>query len=1101
MTSLTFNAGDQKSPKYGLGNKLIFYFHRAGYISNKYFDKEHISSLRREKSFQKDTSFLGVKNEGTGLTSIRRPLRDGYLYMITEKAKPVISEYEIVAGNISPILEESKFVSKDVRKVREQIHQNFIFVDDTYKAFFAFSPMQWSADYMNQCLSNKKNLRKRFQEFDVNTRVYGNTDWCRHWEIDVGCPILKEQDQLLDISQTYKKEHVALDNLRREFELVEKSVNPKSLFFHFTIHDPLGCASDICYSLMEQYEYHDNFTTGLAVGRSSELMKRSSDVDWNDYSTQQFHALYTSGNIIYQMINEGIDKANRTKTILEKMLGINERKESLKLIRTYRECLANHLRTNHYQNAFLDAFYNVAPRIADGYMIGFYHLRCLNIEPSSKDPLYSPLLDEEEYDEHIKESLSEPTGNAPECAEKNAPFQNVFRELQGNEKLLNSYVRAYSKMINKNDLAEPITVTVDKILTNLDTYLSFYCFGVKNKLDALRLQEVTNRTLAYDGSTAVLTDAHMKINLLSDEALLNTNNKKSVRRFLRKSLGLDEGQRATKTQLEVIKKWEEQLYKKSQSEIVETYKPSDGRRKLGKMFRKVRKITTDDIKRSSLLKVKDIRTQLKNSNELVVLNIKKLEEGKVYSIFKRSRVWTSTVGVFSVMNLYFATNRAIKEKSFISNMNLIFAVIELSSVGMSVYASFTGKAVGEKFLRMMGWNVNFALAARLGIISGFAGGIISIYDGLDEISKRNEEAGAAFVASGILTMGSSAAFWAGFAGVVGASALAGPMAVLAIALLILGVAISKTDFEKFIAAGVFRGREITGLVNMEPLILMHKLFEYRSESIDFEGDNGRLYDLKDFKQMLNYLYDQIYHIETIFEVDNSRYLSWCRIKSYTNFYITCNMPQIPKGAYIEYCMQVIFYDMNDVVEKLKDRNQQSLFTSLKRIFDTAPNDSFSKEMQELKPIKIDFNERWDENKKNLKGYTAKFEYDISEILKNNRKIAEENIHTIASVNLTSYNSWERTLAQISCEVDFVFALRIVLDSSKIYTSPVSINGAAEYYVLTAERYTFGEDDPMDGSRWFSVKNDYMLGSDLQINPIIFTIEEENEDFDEENYLP
>lgn len=1100
------NGKRKQSPVYYVPDKILMFFNRLGLIDPASAEKEDALKTLKEQigkpEYLNNAAKLGAVSGISEHKYIKRPIRDGFLYVVEDRASPLVSEYKIIGGSLEPVFENQKqsAITKDIRKSTAGNDYKFVYVSKDNKTLFAYSGVQWSTAYLKDCISDKNNLRKRFQAFDPNSNEYPDQPFpfSRHNSIQIACPaptgcereLFDELDD--DFIKTPRfRELMALSNLSNEYQQISQLDNT-TIFFHFTLHDPIGCANDIRESLENQYKYHLALIGGLPIGKSpEEMMIANNEVDWTNEETKQCFALYTSTDIIHGMINCHWTSRRKyandtTKKIMKKVLGIEERKNSFNKIVNFRNDLGKLMTINYYQNALLDYYYNNnTVFIVNGQDVFLKHICWLNIKPSRIDPLSSSFA-EDEYDKFIEKSYfyekDEPPLSQPKWLANGQELQYVCRELL-NDVSAGDYLRKYAPEYLENskvpkathisgsasdlrddkdkwNLYEPIAVTADKISSNVDTFVNVYIYLIDNDIRAAQFAKNMNRVLPAQATQEVMEWSKEELKKLLSQYELNYNSKKALRDFFRKAKGLVKGQHATKLQQTEIEGWIKQLHNNADM-AEEVFKPGDGRTKLGKMNNIVRKSVTEEVNATTRLRI-EAETMAYNNrmNQALDDQILVLEGDRVHSLIKDSRYWTSIVAGLSAVNMVFAGRRLAKEKDSTSLGNLIGSIMELTAVSMSAYTAFTKKTVGGGILKSLGAkNAFFTLSARLSIISGAIGGIVSIVDGIAEIQKRNEKTGIAFIVSGGFTLGAAGTFWAAYAGVVGAFAWTGPLAVLAIGALIVGLIISKDEFEKYLSSSVYNEDiRIRGLDKMQPSDVLLRLYDIeREKACVFEADNKQNYDLQDFGQMLGWLYDKMYRPE--FEMKAleehrtpNESIVFCR-----RFAITCDLPVIPPGAQFEYCMQVVDNDM----DRVRYNMDNYLF-----------NEEIPRRMEVIKPEIVPTLTPKKEGDK-LAGYTVDLQFNVSSLLQQYER--DEYVPRGRAYQ----DNRRRYFAEKKYEIEFVLAVRILLDDIGQQAWPINIDGMAQYYVYRGNLFTrtWYTDQKFDAS----TKVEYIFAPDLQID--------------------
>lgn len=347
---------------------------------------------------------------------IPKNLTKGYLYLFYEKkdgAEPEEEEqweeYYIHPNSLirntddgSPQLDEDgkrQFQELDAdngyyyRVVKKQQHPDnrcfvtyesidnpadFIEFSTTDIVWVAYSPVQWSADYLKKTMENKKRREMRFQKLNVAewlkkgkqyfTGNVADTIWELPWEQKAKNP------KIID----YRSEGSKFNFY--SYKTKGDTKDPDT--YYFTLNAPINMVSDCIVEIDMQTEDFVKLTDSLMFF----------DSEANTDDKEQYNALYVSAMALYHLLytkGSKMAKYAKDKLIqyekLDLLLAISERTKLKNKLLLYRDSLKALIESDYYQHTLMDFYDNIPPRIIEGKNIALKHMLTLMFKPSKVD--------------------------------------------------------------------------------------------------------------------------------------------------------------------------------------------------------------------------------------------------------------------------------------------------------------------------------------------------------------------------------------------------------------------------------------------------------------------------------------------------------------------------------------------------------------------------------------------------------------------------------------------------------------------------------------------------------------------------------------------
>ncbi|PXV63758.1 hypothetical protein CLV62_1127 [Dysgonomonas alginatilytica] len=282
----------------------------------------------------------------------RKNIVEGYIYMYNEKFKDII-EFRCIAGILiqGPRIKWDKEAS-DFREIEPYgDYKDYTIIKKGIVYWFAYSTEQWSVRYTRSMIDDQKLREKRFQELDTSY-LTKNKDVATYEDI----LIYHEKNNPSEY------ERIAYD----KFELGLSSIKPlddKTPYVYFSLHDPIGCATDLRKDQL------------IALGDLSQLVNSISvnTKTSNKYTNEDFHYLHLHALTFYKMFygrSSGSSETDKTLDVLKEKIVEQEFLEKILLVERRGEARihANNIRRTmltfadtDYYRAALDDFKNNHP--------------------------------------------------------------------------------------------------------------------------------------------------------------------------------------------------------------------------------------------------------------------------------------------------------------------------------------------------------------------------------------------------------------------------------------------------------------------------------------------------------------------------------------------------------------------------------------------------------------------------------------------------------------------------------------------------------------------------------------------------------------------
>ncbi|WP_311326257.1 toxin VasX [Capnocytophaga sputigena] len=352
---------------------------------------------------------------------VHTALNEGYLYLINDdpKSKNAFIEVEVDSlGRLRYIIRKGKKHKKydnSRNSSPQEEYIQYLVVQPNTKYWIAFSYYQWSHKYLKEMLNDIEKRKKRMRLID-----------CKAIKID--------DDNSAGNPKSYKKVKAAFrpsDEKKRyhfkyDFDIVicdenNQSSNGDNDFYEdlfIILDDPIGCAFDMGIELSNAHTFHYALIESLQTGdKPAKIFDRLCG-KYNDvyqpsvyipaYETEQFQALFGSALSLYHFLygdppkqktpikddekeareeqqkymDDLREETSREK--IEKVLGVEERKQQRQKIKNIREDFINYLWCDYFCK-FLEKFMGNSYEI----YLGKYYLsdlvNAIAVHPHYKD--------------------------------------------------------------------------------------------------------------------------------------------------------------------------------------------------------------------------------------------------------------------------------------------------------------------------------------------------------------------------------------------------------------------------------------------------------------------------------------------------------------------------------------------------------------------------------------------------------------------------------------------------------------------------------------------------------------------------------------------
>jgi|GEM_PF-4694609 len=848
---------------------------------NRYGVRNHKADKTTPDIFPKDPLAINLYE----YSYCKRYLRNGYVYVYDETLKH-ISEYRIYGSIAFTILKNERNITEDARE-RDTSLRGKYFISASFGStvWIAFSHIQWSAKYVKKYMDEADFRDVRGQKF--NTMDVVGDDFCHLDDIQVyslpeteqeAAAIGEENSELRD---SYRFDEIcgytSLESGKRKIRKMEEKFIPYFVFF--SVHDPIGCAHDIAEDFTTQVEYHLAFTQGLPFGKTPEEMlankENSSFINPNDPVTLQYYSLYQSSSLMNKFILENPANNNEfggdiNKESLRAVLGLDERKKSYDKMVSIHNALGRLLETNYYHNVLIDACECSLKGMAEGQTITLTHHgllalkpACIDNELASKIGFIDNCWEEYMYNSFFYGGLAP---QKPTIKGAGQPLQYVSREL------LNADYRETSLFDDIKKGIKNIIIIANDLFINVDTSLGLYVYLIKTEIDKQQYASRINSILDKKKNIANLKK--LAIGKIRDNAVQQLN------------------QVADKTLKEYS--WFSKIFRKN------TIKKDVVNRAENIADDAIRKM--DDISEVASTRINNLDDELEKL---------KIEELKLNEKYKRAK-WVETksfqkfLGTLATINLVLAAKEAYKNPNFSTVSNTIGSAIE-TTAAISAFAmsESTNQWILKKVFRAK--NLKISVACRVSLTSTAILSVVTIWDGVMLWGKKDYETAALYIASGVTGFAAAVVIWKGYAaGLASIGPWGWALIAISFVLMIIAYFTYKSELERFIIASVYcdiwrRRNRIPGISGMTPVQAMKAIYNNgEPKAHEFEADNGDVYDLKDFRNMLRWLFEKLSYYTCDFQIQSHHSDGVFHIIDAFNIY--CNFNAMLPTARIEYAM-------------------------------------------------------------------------------------------------------------------------------------------------------------------------------------------------------
>ncbi len=362
--------------------------------------------------------------DNENFNTARTPLRAGYVYMIND-ATPLDDFKEFRVDDYGMIYEidwsknkkDGKYLDQRKANGKSMMYKILDRDDQTY--CFAYSPVQWSAAYVNELLTNQqkrdercktkvlcKGISKNEGSNDIEVTHYKQT----HIVVEGNNPMAYKYNKILD--------RIASEEQKED----EEGGNTLLENMFITLDDPMGCADIMCVGIDTEINRLKALMISLQTGQSAEevfpyLQKKEQVPIKDSEKSKQIQYLHRLAQLTYDFVYNNRENAEKyesdliesttanialdltvggllrpfieqngvKKSKLEKLLGVQERADQRCVINSYRDDLGNLMKSEYYQNATDDYINSIADSIEDAKGIMAEHLIALGQYPNMHD--------------------------------------------------------------------------------------------------------------------------------------------------------------------------------------------------------------------------------------------------------------------------------------------------------------------------------------------------------------------------------------------------------------------------------------------------------------------------------------------------------------------------------------------------------------------------------------------------------------------------------------------------------------------------------------------------------------------------------------------
>ena len=464
----------------------------------------------------------------------RTPLRAGYVYMINE-ATPLDDFKEFRVDDYGMLYEidwsknkkEGKYLDQRKDDGKAMMYKILDRNDQTY--YFAYSPVQWSATYVNELLTDQEKRKQRCKtkilckgipknegSNDIAVTQYNET----YIVVEDSNPMAYKYSEVLhNIADVEQKEDEGGENTLLEDMFI-------------TLDDPMGCADVMCVGIDREITRLKALMVSLQTGKSvTEIFPyliRNQQVPVDDIEkTKQIQYMHRLAQLTYDFVYNNHENAEKYSSDLikstvanvaldltigsyirpfieqngvkieklEKLLAVVERKAQRDVINSFRDDLGNLMKSDYYQDATDNFINSIADSIETAKEIIAIHTIALGNYPNMHDrhldlkTVYEPTKDN--WYVHINETLY---NKNPSIFKKSTKILDLKIDLQD---------------IKVLSLSKKTVSAIDKIIkayANHQTYLG--------PLISLR-----KKSLPINGKISYFRDKHTRVATFKFSAL------------------------------------------------------------------------------------------------------------------------------------------------------------------------------------------------------------------------------------------------------------------------------------------------------------------------------------------------------------------------------------------------------------------------------------------------------------------------------------------------------------------------------------------------------------------------------------------------------
>lgn len=313
-------------------------------------------------------------------------IRKGYMYVYNETTS-LWNEYLITPeGRYINIFWSDKLYD-DTYNEREPAKgakvQDCIPIRLNEKVWMAYSEIQWPAKYVKDVLNDRNKREKRMQKFD-------SEGWPSQMKKDYATSINDTSATSYQFTYMNTKEDKYTKSAYTESFKFAKAADEKWANVYFAIHDPFGCAEDLCNYINEASIELQLLISSMETGIDPKTIGKQSPEP-----NPQISELHTLSILIYQMLyspensnDKGVIKLREkaaSRDLLERLLATKKRKELRDKINSIRSALYTLIKSEYYQNILVELEKNDLQNFDDGKNHVLRHLNSLSFDPSNFD--------------------------------------------------------------------------------------------------------------------------------------------------------------------------------------------------------------------------------------------------------------------------------------------------------------------------------------------------------------------------------------------------------------------------------------------------------------------------------------------------------------------------------------------------------------------------------------------------------------------------------------------------------------------------------------------------------------------------------------------